>query len=319
MPNGPLIFGIIVAIGVMVAFTAFWRMSQGRDPVEARLKQYGVSAELVDADEAGQASSRRPRLPVINRLLAALGLGSSLGSSLTRAGIRLTPAEYTLIMIGAGLLGFAAGALRVGILLGLAAGLVCAYLPVIYMRFAAGRRRRAFTEQVPDILTLLVGGLRAGYGFAQALEALVHRLKPPASDEFGWVVRAVSLGMPINLALNEMAGRIGSDDLDLVVTAINVQNEVGGNLAQTLEVIGETVRERIHMLREIRTLTAQQRYTGYVLAGLPLALAGIMMLIAPSYESQLFQPGWVRILPITAGVMMFIGFLVIRKIVDIEV
>lgn len=116
-----------------------------------------------------------------------------------------------------------------------------------------------------------------------------------------------------------MADRVGTDDVDLVVTAINVQYEMGGNLAQTLEIIGETVRDRIRIKREIRVLTAQQRLSGYVLAVLPLILAALLFMLRPQYMSRLFEPGWIRILPVAAVLMMIAGFLVIRRILDIEV
>jgi tight adherence protein B len=183
----------------------------------------------------------------------------------------------------------------------------------------ANRRRRAITEQLPDVLTLLVGGLRAGYGLSQALEMVVEELPPPVSTEFARVMRAVSLGMPVQQALNAMAERVDSDDLNLVVTAIMVQYEMGGNLAQTLETIGDTVRDRIRMLREIRVLTAQQRLTGYLLAALPIVTSLLLFLVAPDYMRGILEPGLVRLLPIAALVLQVIGFVVIRRIVDIEV
>jgi tight adherence protein B len=192
------------------------------------------------------------------------------------------------------------------------------FVPVFYLRSRQRRRQRAFTEQLPDVLTLLVGALRAGQGLSQAMEMLVEQLPPPASQEFARAMRAVRLGQPIQQALLEMADRVGTDDLDLVVTAMNVQYEMGGNLAQTLDTIGVTVRDRIRLKRQIRTLTSQQRFTGYVLALWPLALAAALYFLNPSYLKQIFVPGWI-LLPIGAVVLQIAGFLVIRRIVDIEV
>jgi tight adherence protein B len=175
------------------------------------------------------------------------------------------------------------------------------------------------TEQLPDVLTLLVGSLRAGHGLAQALDMLVQEAQPPAKTEFARVMRAVSLGTPVQIALRDMADRVGSDDLDLIVTAITAQYDMGGNLAETLETISETVRDRINMLREIRVLTAQQRFTGYVLAVLPIITGVLIFILNPSYMSGLFAPGWVRLLPATAIVLQIVGFLIMRRIVDIEV
>jgi tight adherence protein B len=189
----------------------------------------------------------------------------------------------------------------------------------MYLNRQASKRRQAFTNQLPDVLTLMVGALRAGHGVTQAIDMLVARMGKPASTEFGRVMRAISLGVPVNRALNDMADRVGGDDLYLMVTAMNVQAELGGNLAQVLETITETVRERIRIKREIRTLTAQQRGTGYILAGLPIAVGILLSLVSPGYLDPLFAPGPMRLVLIAAIVMQVIGFLIIRKIVDIEV
>ncbi len=148
---------------------------------------------------------------------------------------------------------------------------------------------------------------------------LVDEMSDPASKEFARVTQAITLGVPVQRALADMAGRVGSSDWDMVVTAINVQYETGGNLAQTLDTIGYTVRDRIRLLRDIRVLTAQQRLTGYVLALLPFFVGFCMFIISPQYISRLFEPGWIRLLPVGAIILEIIGFLIIRRIVDIDV
>jgi tight adherence protein B len=148
---------------------------------------------------------------------------------------------------------------------------------------------------------------------------LIDQMDQPASKEFARVMQAITLGLPVQRGLADMAERMSSTDWDMVVTAINVQYDTGGNLAQTLETIGETVKDRIRLLRDIRVMTAQQRLTGYVLAGVPIVVALIMFVIAPQYIRRLFEPGWIRLLPIMATVMAVIGFLIIRRIVDIDV
>jgi tight adherence protein B len=148
---------------------------------------------------------------------------------------------------------------------------------------------------------------------------LVERLSPPVSDELARVTRALNLGLPIKAALQDMAERVGSDDLDLVVIAISVQHDIGGNLAETLEIISDTVQDRLRILREIRVLTAQQRFTGFVLALLPLAAGLVIFTINPEYISRLFAPGWVRLLPVAAVFLQLLGYLIISRIVDIEV
>ncbi len=314
MQPGPVLFAVLVAFAVLLVFVALWRLFGTRDPVEARLAELGAQAPAGEGDEV-----RPRRMGRLNRLLAGFGLGARLANQLSQADLALTAAEFALIVAGAAVLGFALGTWREGLLFGVLLGAVAALLPIFYLRLRAGRRRRAFTEQIPDILTLLVGALRAGYGLTQALGLLVEQLGPPATVEFARVMRAISLGVPVQRALADMARRIDSADLDMVVTAINVQYETGGNLAQTLETIGTTVRGRIQLLREIRVLTAQQRLTGYILAVLPFVVGFLLYLINRDYILRLFQPGWIRLLPAGALVLMVIGYFIIRRIVDIEV
>lgn len=318
--NGPVLFGFLLAMCVVVVFGAIWKFTRPVDPVDERLRQYGVSTQPAASDESGTYTlQRRFAWPGVNRLLSGFGLGPRLATALTRADLPLTAAEFALIMLGTGFLGFLVGTLRVNLLVGLLLGALCAYLPFLYLTRRQRRRQQAFTSQLPDLLTLLVGGLRAGQGLSQALDMVVKRIDPPAATEFARVMRAIELGLPVQEALGDLSERVGVDDLDLVVTAINVQYEMGGNIAETLEVIADTVRDRIRILREIRVLTAQQRYTGRVLAVLPVVVGLGLFLLNPSYMRRLFEPGWIRMLPAAALVMQMAGFLVIRRIVDIEV
>ena len=171
-----------------------------------------------------------------NRMLSASGLGPRLAFALVQADLPMTAAEFTLIMVMCFLAGAFVGAMRLGLLLGILIGVLLAYLPLLYLNSRRRRRQRAFSEQIPEILTLLVGALRAGYGLSQAIGVVVKQVAPPASVEFGRVMRAVGLGLPIDRALTDMANRIGTDEAGMLVTAINVQHETGGNLAQTLDI-----------------------------------------------------------------------------------
>jgi len=310
-------FSILVAGSVLLGFVGLWRLTANEDPVDARLAQYGGLA--ANTDDAPVAKAGRRRLGGLNRALGRMNLGESFGDRLTRADVPLTVAEFLLIVliivVGLALLGWWRG----GALFATVLGVTGLFLPLIYLNIRTGKRRDAFTNQLPDVLTLLVGALKAGYGVAQAIDMLVGRMAKPASVEFGRVMRAVSLGVPINRALNDMADRAGTDDLYLIVTAMNVQAELGGNLAQILETITETIRERIRLKREIGVLTAQQRLTGYLLSVLPVVFGLAVSFISPGYLTPMFQPGIMRLVIIGAVVMQFMGYLVIRKIVNIEV
>lgn len=315
MQYGPLIAGLLVAATVMVIFLGLWRRSTAVDPVEARLNEYGG----VDDAGAEPAPGRRGRSRRRSAGRARKGLAGSVAATLTQADLPITVTEFVLIVLGAMALGFALGWLRGSAFLGLALAAAAAFVPFVYINMKASKRREAFTNQLPEVITLMIGALRAGHGIAQALSMVVERLPKPASVEFERVMRAVNLGLPLTKALNDMADRIGSDDLYLVVTAMTVQQELGGNLAQTLETIAGTVRERIRIKREIRVFTSQQRMTGFILSGLPIFMALGLNTINPEFMSGLWAPGIGRILVVVAVMSQVIGFLVIRKIIAIEV
>ena len=210
-------------------------------------------------------------------------------------------------------------ALLVGALIGF-------LLPRFWLNRRKNGRLNAFNKQLPDTITLIANALRAGSSFLQAIELVVRESRPPISTEFARVIREVNLGLPFEQALENMVRRVRSDDLELMATAISIQHQVGGNLAEILDSIAYTIRERVRIKGEIRTLTAQQRLSGYVVGFLPIALAAFLFVAAPGFMDPMFaNPPSVAGLPagviilFFGGVMMFIGFMLIRKIVDIEV
>ena len=161
----------------------------------------------------------------------------------------------------------------------------------------------AFNKQLPDTITLIANALRAGSSFLQAIELVVRETRPPISTEFARVIREVNLGLPFEQALENMVRRVRSDDLELMATAIAIQHQVGGNLAEILDSIAYTIRERIRIKGEIRTLTAQQRLSGYVVAGLPIGLAGFLFVGAPGFMDPMFDPR-ASIIGLPAGVII---------------
>src|SRR5687768_7691147 len=223
------------------------------------------------------------------------------------------------------LVGFVVKALQHPIVLII--GLVIGFLaPRFWLSHRTSSRLNAFNKQLPDTITLIANALRAGSSFLQAIELVVRESRPPVSTEFGRVIREVNLGLPFEQALENMVRRVRSDDLELMATAISIQHQVGGNLAEILDSIAYTIRERVRIKGEIKTLTAQQRLSGYVVGFLPIGLAGFLFVAAPQFMNAMFlNPPDILGLPmgvvilIFGGFMMFIGFMLIRKIVDIEV
>ena len=193
------------------------------------------------------------------------------------------------------------------------------FAPRFYLKFRYNRRLKAFNDMLGDTINLMVNGIRAGYSILQAMEAVSREMGPPISTEFARVVQEVQLGISLEDAMDNMLRRVPSDDLDMLITAINVQREVGGNLAEVLDTISFTIRERVRIKGEIKALTAQSRVSGYMVAMVPVVLAVIIYLINPDFMGLLFKHicGYIMIGAAVLGIAS--GFMVINKVVQIEV
>jgi tight adherence protein B len=307
----PIGIGLLVAAAVLLGFLGIKHLTQRNEDVRNRLGGYGVALE-VPVSAAQQEKWLAQRLGRTRPAKRLAGL-------LTQADVPVTPGEFLLVICCAAATGFALGVWRLNALAGLALGAVAGYLPILWAQRARSKRCSTLVNQLPEVLTLITGALRAGFGLAQAIGVVVEEGPQPSAKEFGRVLRATALGSSLPKALDDMSKRANSDDMDLLVTAINVQYEVGGNLTSVLENISATIRERIRILREVKVLTSQQRMTGYVLACLPVGLAVIITLMQPDYFQPFLEPGWPRIMPIVAVGMMGIAFVLIQKILDIKV
>jgi tight adherence protein B len=334
---------------VLVAITAaaavlllFFGIFGGRrvSPTE-RIEQVAVAAtEARNRDRpSSQGKSMRSRLfggraaASVDRVVEQRDWGSDMARELARADLQLRPSEYLAIRTAA-ILGAPIAVYLLGVtvmpslanpLALLAAGGLGWWVPRFYVNRRKSKRLQAFNDHLADTITLVANALRAGASFLQAIELVVRETQPPISTEFNRVIREVNLGLPFEQALNNMVRRVRSEDLELLTTAITIQHQVGGNLAEILDSIAFTIRERIRIIGEIRVLTAQQRMSGYVVAGLPIFLVLILTVIAPTFMEPMFGDPTVFGIPvgviilILGGIMMGVGFLLIRRIVDIEV
>ena len=320
---------LLIAVGVA---------SSGRSGISDRLERYASGRAETAAASTGQGPisdliAQSQALANLNRVVEGRDFGANLARDIARADLKLKPSEYLMIwgasIVGVPVLmfifGFFLPALHSPLVL-LIGALIGFMLPRFWLGRRKGGRLSAFNKQLPDTITLIANALRAGSSFLQAIELVVRESRPPVSTEFGRVIREVNLGLPFEQALENMVRRVRSDDLELMATAIAIQHQVGGNLAEILDSIAYTIRERVRIKGEIRTLTAQQRLSGYVVGFLPIALAGFLFVAAPGFMEPMFlNPPAVLGLPagvvilIFGGIMMFIGFMLIRKIVDIEV
>jgi tight adherence protein B len=339
----PLSIVVAIAAAVAILLIAVGIASGGEGSgITSRLERYASGREK-DKEKERQAAasghgiaawvSQSAALTQLNRIVEGRDFGANLARELAAADLRLKVSEYLGLWaastVGVPLLflflSVALPALRspLAIILAVVVGFL---LPRFWLSRRKTGRLNAFNKQLPDTITLIANALRAGSSFLQAIELVVREARPPVSVEFARVIREVNLGLPFETAMENLVRRVRSDDLELMATAISIQYTVGGNLAEILDSIAYTIRERVRIKGEIRTLTAQQRLSGYVVGGLPFALALFIYVAAPSFFEPMFDnpPG---ILGLPAGViilavglfMMVIGFVAIRRIVDIEV
>ena len=328
--------GLVILILVVILVFA---LRGNRKDVTDRLDRFaGRSEEEAEAQaQKRKGKSTSALTEQVDKAIAGRGFAGKMQRDLAQANLKFTVAEFIGLRVIAAIVGGVIGYI-VEIIRGLGAPIVLIgigvvvgfFVPTIYVRQAKGRRLRAFNNQLGDTITLLANSLRSGYSLLQSMEMVSRESPPPVSEEFRRVVQEVGLGLSTQDALSNLFRRVPSDDLDLMITAINIQHEVGGNLAQILDTIGHTIRERVRIKGEIRVLVAQQRISGYVVAGLPIMLAVILAFITPSFMAPLFtiglppfvaepgKEGWIC-MPICAGILMLIGFVIIQRIVNIEV
>ena len=307
--------------GVLALFWVIARVVGGTDSaIEERMDQF-VSREerKLQVDKGERTASAFTK--GLDQAVAGRSFAQNLSTQLARANLKLTPGEYMMLtftsILGTGLIAYVV--LHRNMILGFGGLVLGFFLPRFYVKFRQSKRMKDFNNQLGDAINLLANGLRSGYSLLQAMDAVAREMPAPMSEEFQRVVREIGLGVSSERAMNNMLRRIPSDDLDLMITAINVQHEVGGNLAEILETISHTIRERIRIKGEIRVLTAQGMISGYVISFLPLGLGLVLYAMNPLYIGRMFQQpcGWAMIAVGTISTV--VGFIAIRKIVNIEV
>jgi len=315
---GGVLILILLIVGVVVT------ISGERSLVEDRLGQF---LEDEEGQEAREEASRSIVTEWVNRRVASSSRGDLVARELARADLKIKVAEYYAIIVMAiiagGGLAYLLQPSSVSFLIGAIAGF---FAPRFYVKRQQTIRIRKFDDQLGDMLNLMTNGLRAGYSTMQAMEAVSRELPAPISDEFRRVVQEIQIGIAMEKALENVLRRIPSEDLDFVVTAINVQREVGGNLSEILDTISFTIRERVRIKGEIRVMTANVRASGTILSLIPVGLALALWFISPEYIGSFFDPNPILPQPlcgfIAVGViiaMITAGYFVMQKIADIEV
>ena len=322
---GVIIFVVMVGAGIAL-------VAGNRSGVDDRLEQFVGSATAVEITEELEHDTYRPGMAdSLDKAISGRDFFDPIKERIAKSDVKLRVWEYmVLVVISAfAVMGLALYFFDKSVLMGVVGFLFGLRIPRMYINYAANRRMNAFNNQLGDTLNLWVNALRSGYSVLQAMESIATEMPAPVSKDFERVVQEVRLGLGLEQALANMYRRVPSEDLDLVITAVNIQREVGGNLAEVLDTISFTIRERVRIKGEIKTLTAQGRVSGWIISLLPLGLGGVLYMMNPDYVSEL----WVKEAPwifepslpcvwLVIGVSVIlvgIGAMAIRKIVDIEV
>jgi tight adherence protein B len=332
--GGPLV--LTVALGlffagltVLILFVLglLTRHQSSQEQIRRRLSQYTLSGRQsrkplkVEHASIGDNVVARSAVGLAERVMEQRGLDTVIDSRLEAAGLPLRTAEWGLIHLGtavglAVLLLLLSGGSLPATVLGLVLGLTG---PWLFLSLHQGRREARFLAQLPDTLQLLAGSLQAGYSLPQALDTVVREGEPPMSAEFNRALIESRLGLPVEDALEGIASRMSNRDFSWVVMAIRVQREVGGNLAELLSTVGDTLRERERLRRQVRVLSSEGRLSGWILGLLPVVFATYLVLVRPEYVQVLWTTplGWLML--ITAGVLLTVGAFWMTRVVKVEV
>jgi tight adherence protein B len=326
----PLIIAALVALAIMGLFFVLARFSGGSSNFKGRLERFAGDGQKEVEETKGE--KKKFSLGIGQSMLAAKvdksfgkqTFGRSVQRKLAQADLKLTLLEFMigkaagmLVGLGIGMYLGRGGAVMM-VICGVSGVILGFFAPDWFIKFRIAKRTSAFNGQLAETIGLVANSLRSGYSLLQSLELVSKESPDPIGVEFRRVVREVGLGISPQAALQNLYARLPSDDLDLLITAINIQYEVGGNLAQILDTISHTIRERVRIKGEIGVLTAQGRISGYLVTSLPFFIGGIVTLINPEYMNELWTFPWI-IMPICGFIMVVAGFLIIRKIVNIEV
>jgi tight adherence protein B len=314
------------AIALLVICAAIGLLLFIRGQANKRIKDRLQDVILIDDDEDSQVKSVILRdmdlstIPLFNSLLQNAKWAHRLDTLLVQGGINMRLGSFILLMLVVAIIGAVIAFHFSGMLLvAIPAGFCVGWIPLIYAKQKKVKRVRKFEEQFPDALDMLTNALRAGMALSGAIQVVAEESPDPVAREFGILLEENRLGLDMKEALRKLGGRVDSAELRLFVTAVILQRETGGNLAEILEGTAAVIRDRFRILGDVRSMTAQARLSGLILVVMPLVLAVIIMGIAPDYLKGLVADPIGRYLIVTAILLQVTGYLIMRRIVNIKV
>ncbi|MGI6144468.1 MAG: secretion system protein [Clostridia bacterium] len=310
----------LTAFCLFLAFTGSFVQDQKK--VQSRMQSLKNVSKQKDnqARESGQIFRGAEKIiNLFGKILESRGIIKPLEEKMLKASLPLRGEEYlTLWLLSTVVPGFLLFLVTRNFILGLVLCIVGFFVPPFLVKRAEQQKVKKFNQQLVDALSIISNSLRAGYSFMQAIELVSKEMPDPIRKEFRRTFREISLGTPLEEALNKLGQRVESDDLELIITAVLIQRQIGGNLAEIMDNISDTIRDRIRIKGEIKALTAQGRLSGIVIGFIPLFLIGIMLLLNPEYLLPLFKSS-LGLLMLSIGIIgEIIGVIIIKKIVSID-
>ncbi len=307
-------------VGVGLVFfgilAAFWLTTKGREVVEVVDPLEGIS--IADEERTGALARLAARVRSIGDRFAGRNQTNSVDLALDRAGVALRPGEFVVVAATTVVVGITLGLVLAGAIGAIIFGFIALVLPRTVLKVRTDRRRRAFGDQLEGTLQTIAGSLRAGYGLVQSIGTVASESPSPTSEEFNRVVVESRMGRSVEQSMGAMARRLENEDLQWVVEAIEIQREVGGNLAEVLDTVTGTIRDRNLIRRQVKALSAEGRISAFILLALPFVIAAFIAMISPDYLRELIDSTAGRIMLVVAGLLMAAGAAWIRKIIQVR-
>ena len=315
----------VFIFGLFVVFGAYLAATHGSDAKRQRLqKRLGAallhSAHAEDVEIVLARNELLSEIPAINRALVGIQASFKLKRMLDQADLHITPSRLLMFSGMAGILAaMAASVIKPSLLVMVAAGLIAAAVPLVHVWWKRKKRFDAFLEHLPDALDLMSRALSAGHAFSEAMHMVSAEMPEPIATEFRKTYEEQNLGLSLKLALENLTQRIPLLDLRMCVTAVLIQRETGGNLAEILEKVAYTIRERFRIMGDLKTLTTSSRMSAWLLCGLPIFVTVVITMMNPDYMSILWKDQRGHYLIATAMFLQVTGMLIVRKILKIKI
>jgi tight adherence protein B len=318
-----LVISILIFVAVFLAVVAlyFWGVSVKESPkLELRKRLRGLASDSREALPEALRSELLKERDVGERIVAAMPFSQQTLKLIVQSGVKITRLRLlslSVLMMAAGLaLGII---LAKGFIISILFAAIFLSLPFLYLLYMKKQRMQKFTEQFPDALDMMSRSLKAGHSLSSAIEVISKEMTDPVAGLFKVCREQQNLGMNMTESLAFLANNVESLDLRFFITTVNIQREIGGNLAELLEKLANTIRERLKIRRQVQVYTAQGRLSGYILAALPIVTFFMIMVLLPGYQDNLLKTKPGNIIIIVALCAQLLGFLIIRKIINIRI